>query len=100
MEQIINNLKILRIGIFRDEQAVNDLLDSTLELAEQRLKAGQHETIVMPELTSFEVSKFERERDVMAYLAETIELLGGDDGPELDTLQNWLYRLRKKAMRA
>ena len=62
--------------------------------------ASAVDAIVIPELTAIRDSQLQRERDVMSYIAETIELMGGDDGPELDTLANWLYRLRKKAMRA
>jgi len=50
----------------------------------------------IPKLTSFEDSPFQRERDCMAYIAETIKMLGWDGGKELDTMDNWLYRLRKK----
>lgn len=53
----------------------------------------------IPELTSFEVSPFQREHDCIAYIAETIKMLGWDGGKELDTMDNWLYRLRKKAIK-
>jgi len=36
MEQIIKNLKDLKSGIFKDEDAVNKLIDETIFLAEQQ----------------------------------------------------------------
>lgn len=66
---------------------------------EERLQNNEIDNVVMPELTPFEVSIYQRERDVISYIAGTIELLGGDQGPGLDSLKNWLYRLRKKVLR-
>jgi len=39
MDQIIKNLQDLRNGIFKDEDAVNELIDSTIEMA-SNLQAG------------------------------------------------------------
>ncbi len=48
MQQIIDNLKTLRNGLFKDEQAVIELIDETIKLAEQ--KASQFNAIVMPKI--------------------------------------------------
>ena len=47
-----------------------------------------------PNLTTFEESKYQRERDVMKYIADTINMIGGDSGAEIDSIENWLVRLR------
>lgn len=59
----------------------------------------QKDEVAMPELTPSQLSHFDRERDVIAYVAETLELMGGDGGSGIDTLQKWLYRLRRKALK-
>lgn len=45
MQKIIDNLKTLRNGLFKDEQAVIELIDETLKLVEQ--KASQFDALVI-----------------------------------------------------
>ncbi len=73
MKQIIDNLKTLRTGIFKDEQAVNKLIDETLKLAEQ--KASQFDALVMPKIAE----EFN--------LGDEIEVLAEHGDP--DGIKNW-----------
>ena len=55
MQQIIDNLKTLRNGLFKDEQAVIELIDETLKLVEQ--KASQFDAFVMPKIAEVYICK-------------------------------------------
>ncbi len=49
-----------------------------------------------PKLTSFSVSEFQRERDVISYCFGILEDLGGDGQPMFDSLSGVLYRIKMK----
>lgn len=73
--------------------------EAGLDYCGQDLGAGgmtSFDDLSEPELTSFQVSQFQRERDVIEYCGQILDDLGGDDGPNLTTLPQILLRIRRK----
>lgn len=48
--------------------------------------------------TSPQENHIKREREAISFIAQILHDIGGDDGSRLDSLEGWLYRLRKKLL--